>query len=132
MDLDAIGGGASRRTGEVPAIAGGPAEPPAGTQTPLNGPCPDFSPSMAEVLESNSGTLRHIPAACRLQVAAVLGGVLSRLVQSPSWKDLYCLLALPKMVLAVGRRGGSKHPQDTANEVTRRILAFQRGEYAAL
>jgi hypothetical protein len=84
---------------------------------------PSFNPMLAEVLECGVGTVRHIPAMCRLQVAVAIGGILSRLVQNPTWEDAYRLLALPKMVLVASKRGGVRHPQDAANEITRRLAA---------
>ena len=105
MDVDDGPEGDGPRNERVPRLPPGPARQPTGGCSPLGGPQPVFSPTLAEVLERSVGTVRHIPAACRLQVASELGGILSRLVQTPTWEEIYRLLAFPKMVLTTGPRG---------------------------
>ena len=111
------------RAAGIPAIA---------ARFPLDGPQPTFDPPLEAVLAAPIGTLRHVPSACRVRVATVLGGILSRLVRDASWEDAYRLLAFPKMVLGPLPRRVGRHPAESANEFHRRIDRFRRGEFGSL
>jgi hypothetical protein len=85
-----------------------------------------------EVLGCKAATVRHIPAGvqsawCRAQAAA-----LDRFCDTPSESTLWGVLAMPKLVLRQVPLKGRHAKAHLADIMINRILAFERGEWAAL
>ena len=123
-----------------PELPGVPLAPPPVGRHPLSrgpltsssifGPEPTFSPSLDEVLASPVPTCRHVPSGARLLVAEILSAILTRLAERPAWEDLYRLMTLPKLLLAIPARAGARHPKQSLHEIQRRAELFLDGRFA--
>ena len=82
-----------------PCPASVPPAPVPRPGTPLSDPCPSLTPSLQDLLGAPIPTARHIPSACRLQFATILGGILQSLAANPTWEAAHQLVALPKLTL---------------------------------
>ena len=75
----------------------------------LDDPEPADSPSVVEILQLRSTTLRHIPLGARAHCGKCLGQLLRDLVRELSWETLKRLLIFPKYVLQLPSRWGARH-----------------------
>ena len=103
-----------------------------GPHTPLNALCPPLCPSFEDILGARISTVRHIPSACRANVAACLASLLEAFLQKQSWEALHRLQCFPKLVLRAPRRAGKTHAKQTAMDISRRLRTFQSGQVASL
>ena len=119
---------------EAPGVpARSPPQPPSqpgGTR--LGDLMPPFKPCIEEILMAQAPTLRHVPAAVRVDLAATLGAILHELAEAPTWEGVYRYVALPKLVLRELPRGGKSHHGQAAEVVRRRLGLFREGRYEAL
>ena len=106
-----------------------PALPQAGF--PTTGPCPILVPPIGEMLAAQIPTVRHIPAMCRIAVAAELAKLIRDMaVQVPTWEALHvhapmCFL---KLVLQSSGRSGNRHQRQAAHDMDQRLRLFREGK----
>ena len=105
---------------------------PQGTSTSLANACPVLVPTLDELLAAPISTVRHIPNACRGDIAACMSSLINAFVIRRSWESLHRLQCFPKLVLRAPSRAGRAHAKQLAMDISRRLRLFMDGHLATL